>query len=188
MIETIKALQRRVGAVPDGVIGALTLRAINLKLDSVAPPEKPTQQPVPPPQTVRKINTIAVHCSATPEGKHFTAADIDKWHRGQGWNGIGYNAVVLLDGTVQQGRDESQVPSHAAGHNKDSIAICYIGGTDAKGKPKDTRTGPQKTALREWLKLKKSQYPGARIQGHHDYPDVNKACPSFPAKTEYADL
>jgi N-acetylmuramoyl-L-alanine amidase len=136
----------------------------------------------------RKITSIAVHCSATKEGQHFTAKDIDKWHRNQGWKEIGYNAVVLLDGTIEPGRDEAKIPSHVAGQNSNSIAVCYIGGVDKAGKPKDTRTDAQKVALRCWLGEKKRQYPGAKILGHRDYPNVAKACPSFDAKTEYADL
>lgn len=179
MIEDIKTLQRRVGVTADGVIGPKTIAAIMRALDGAS---------TKPAQTVRKITEIAVHCSATKEGQHFTAADIDGWHRKQGWNEIGYNAVVLLDGTIQPGRDEAKVPSHAVGHNANSIAICYIGGTDAAGKPKDTRTPAQKAALRQWLSDKRKQYPGARILGHRDYPGVGKACPSFDAKSEYADL
>ncbi len=190
--DDIKALQRRVGASPDGIIGERTLDAINRALDAAAPSERPAQPkpqpPTAPPQTKRKINTIAVHCSATPEGKPFTAADIDQWHRKQGWSEIGYNAVVLLDGTIQRGRDEAKTPSHAMGHNSDSIAICYIGGVGTDGKPKDTRTAAQKAALLTWLELKKQQFPNAKILGHHDYPGVTKACPSFPAAKEYAGL
>ncbi len=136
----------------------------------------------------RKITTIAVHCSATKEGQHFTAEDIDGWHRRQGWSEIGYNAVVLLDGAIEEGRDEAKVPSHAKGHNATSIAICYIGGVGKDGKPKDTRTDAQKVALRCWLQGKRKQYPNAKILGHRDYPNVAKACPSFDAKAEYADL
>ncbi len=190
--EAAKALQRRVGVEPDGDIGLKTIAAINRELDRSAAPARPrlhiAAADIAPKQSVRAIRTIAVHCSATKEGQPFNAKDIDGWHRRQGWNEIGYNAVVLLDGTIEKGRDEAKTPSHAQGHNADSIAICYIGGTDAAGKPKDTRTPEQKAALRKWLELKKSQYPAARIQGHHDYPGVTKACPSFAAKAEYADL
>ncbi len=131
MIDEIKKLQTRVGAVPDGLIGPKTLTAINRTLERAKPSVKP-------PRAVRHITSIAVHCSATPEGKHYTAADIDRWHRAQGWAGIGYNAVVLLHGTIEEGRDEAEVPSHVRGYNQNSIAICYIGGTDANGRPKDT--------------------------------------------------
>ena len=205
MIEDIRKLQRRVGAEPDGVIGPKTIAAINRALDAAAPPSpapSPPAAPAPstppaaalppgavqPRQEARPIRTIAVHCSATREGRHFTARDIDQWHRAQGWKEIGYNAVVLLDGTIERGRDEAKVPSHAAGHNRDSIAICYIGGVGADGRPKDTRTPAQKAALAAWLKAKKAQYPQARILGHRDYPGVAKACPSFDAKKEYESL
>lgn len=30
---------------------------------------------------MRKINKRIIHCSATPEGRVVTVADIDKWHR-----------------------------------------------------------------------------------------------------------
>ncbi len=181
MTADIKKLQTRVGVPADGRIGPLTIAAINRALDGKKPVLSITQ-------TQRKITTIAVHCSATPEGKHFTAKDIDSWHRGQGWNEIGYNAVVLLDGTTEAGRDEAKVPSHAAGFNANSIAVCYIGGVGANGKPKDTRTPEQKVALMRWLTEKKAQYPGAKILGHSDYPGVKKACPSFNAKAEYSTL
>lgn len=184
--DDVIALQRRVGAPVDGDFGPTTLAAVNRALDGVNP--VPAASDISPKQNVREITSIAVHCSATKEGQHFTASDIDGWHRKQGWAGIGYNAVVLLDGTIQLGRAENKVPSHAVGFNANSIAICYIGGVSAEGRPKDTRTSAQKASLLRWLKAKKAQYPGAEIKGHNNYPGVIKACPSFDAKAEYAGL
>jgi hypothetical protein len=46
----------------------------------------------------------------------------------------------LLDGTIEQGRELEAVGAHTKGHNAHSIGICYIGGLDKNGKPKDTRT------------------------------------------------
>ena len=93
---------------------------------------------------MRPIDSIIIHCSATPEGKHFTAADIRRWHKAQGWSDIGYHYVILLDGTVQEGRPISQPGAHCKGMNARSIGICYIGGLAADGKtPKDTRTTAQ---------------------------------------------
>ena len=46
---------------------------------------------------MRKITEIIVHCSATAEGQDFRAADIDRWHRQKGWNGIGYHYVGGVD-------------------------------------------------------------------------------------------
>lgn len=43
---------------------------------------------------MRKINLIVVHCTATPEGRDVTVADIDRMHRAKGWKCIGYHYVV----------------------------------------------------------------------------------------------
>ena len=136
---------------------------------------------------MRKITELIVHCSATPEGKSFSVADIDRWHRQRGWNGIGYHFVIYLDGSIHTGRRLSQIGAHCKGHNANSIGICYIGGCNSYGKsPKDTRTAAQKTALSTLLKELKKQFPNASIHGHMDF--APKACPSFDATAEYADI
>lgn len=136
---------------------------------------------------MRKINEILVHCAATPEGKNFKAADIDRWHRERKMKCIGYHYVVDLDGTVEPGRPESEIGAHCLGHNQNSIGVCYVGGLAADGKtPKDTRTAAQKEALLALLKKLKAKYPKASIHGHRDF--AAKACPSFDATTEYKSI
>ena len=136
---------------------------------------------------MRKINEIIVHCAATPEGKNFKAADIDRWHRERKMKCIGYHYVVDLDGTVEPGRPESEIGAHCLGHNQYSIGVCYVGGLAADGKtPKDTRTAAQKEALLALLKKLKAKYPKASIHGHRDF--AAKACPSFDATTEYKNI
>lgn len=136
---------------------------------------------------MRKINEIIVHCTATPEGKDFKAADIDKWHKQKGWDGIGYHHVVDLDGTVEPGRPESKVGAHCYGHNQNSVGVVYVGGVASNGKtPKDTRTPQQKAALVKLLTELKHKYPGVTIHGHRDF--AAKACPSFDATTEYKNI
>jgi hypothetical protein len=142
-----------------------------------------------------------VHCTATPEGKPFDVKAIDRMHRQRGFNGIGYNRLILLDGTVQQGRPDDAVGAHVQGYNSISIGISYVGGVEKDGKtPKDTRTPEQKEALLRVLKELRQKYPHAKIVGHRDLsPDKNhngriepkewiKVCPSFPAIDEYKDI
>jgi N-acetylmuramoyl-L-alanine amidase len=130
---------------------------------------------------MRPINKIILHCSATPEGKDFTVADIDKWHKARGWQGIGYHYVVYRDGSVHAGRSEDKVGAHTSGHNANSIGVCYIGGVASDGKtPKDTRTNEQKVALRDLVDSLKAKYPNATIHGHYEF--AAKACPSFKIK------
>ena len=146
----------------------------------------------------RKIKYIVIHCTASPEGKDFTAQDIDRWHKNRGWRGIGYNYVIRLDGTTEQGRDVDEIPSHVAGHNKESIGIVYVGGCETTpykivdGKKmyrsKDTRTDAQKKSLIKLLRELRKLYPTAQILGHRDFAGVKKACPCFDAKNEYKDI
>lgn len=136
---------------------------------------------------MRQITEIIVHCSATPEGKDFTVADIDRWHKQRGFKKIGYHYVVYRDGTYHKGRELSEVGAHCTGHNSKSIGICYIGGCAKDGKtPKDTRTEAQKKTLITLLRTMKSKFPKASIHGHRDF--ANKACPSFDATTEYKNI
>ena len=135
---------------------------------------------------MRKITELIVHCADTPEGRDVRAAEIRKWHKAKGWNDIGYHYVIDIDGTVEPGRPVEQMGAHCASHNTNSIGICYVGGCDAKGKPKDTRTDAQKASLLLLLKFLKAQHPDAKIYGHRDF--AAKACPCFDAKAEYAEL
>lgn len=135
----------------------------------------------------RKIEEIIVHCSATAEGADFGAADIDRWHRSRGFRGIGYHYVVRLDGSVETGRPIENQGAHCKGHNASSVGVCYIGGCASDGKtPKDTRTEAQRAALLRLLRRLKGYWPSARIHGHRDF--AVKACPSFDATVEYANL
>ncbi len=148
----------------------------------------------------RKINKIVVHCSATKEGKDHTVEDIKHWHKQRGFADIGYHYVIYRDGSVHKGRPESIAGAHVQGHNRDSIGVCYIGGLDANGKAKDTRTEAQRRTLVVLLRSLKAKYPNARIVGHRDLsPDLNgngkvdrwewmKECPSFDAEEEYKYL
>lgn len=134
----------------------------------------------------RWITKIIVHCAATPEGKDFTVADIDRWHKAKGWKCIGYHFVIYRDGSVHEGRPIDMIGAHCKGFNSHSIGICYIGGCTADGKhAKDTRTPEQKRALRQLLEKLHSKYPNASIHGHNEF--ANKACPCF-SMNEYKDL
>lgn len=132
---------------------------------------------------MRTITSIIIHCSATPEGKNFTAADIDRWHRAQGWTGIGYHFVIRIDGTVEPGRAIVKAGAHCSGHNANSLGICYIGGLASDGKtPKDTRTPAQRLSLRLLITILRHIYPTATIHGHRDF--ASKACPCFDVRKE----
>ena len=135
----------------------------------------------------RRINEIIVHCTATPEGRDYTVADIRQMHKAQGWVDIGYHYLIYRDGSIHEGRNVDLVGAHCQGHNAQSIGVCYVGGVARDGKtPKDTRTQAQKDALVHLLMQLVCLYPDATIRGHRDF--AAKACPSFDATKEYKNL
>ena len=89
---------------------------------------------------MRTINLIVIHCSATREDKDFTEYDLDVCHRRRGFNGTGYHFYIRKNGDIKSTRPIEKVGAHAKGFNRESIGICYEGGLDSKGRPKDTRT------------------------------------------------
>ena len=132
---------------------------------------------------MRLINEIIIHCSATKAGQDFDVNDIDRWHKERGWKGVGYHYVIKLDGTIQEGRPLDQVGAHCTGHNKKSIGICYIGGLDKSGKPKDTRTVAQKESLRLLVNQLLERFPGSKVYGHNEF--APKHCPCFCVSKEF---
>lgn len=156
---------------------------------------------------MKEIDSIIIHCSATKEGVDFKASDIDRMHKQRGFQMIGYNFVIDLDGTIEPGRPLSMDGAHCntkgfsgVSYNKHSVGICYIGGLDSNGNPKDTRTPGQKKALRSLVERLCKDYNIIEILGHRDTsPDLNdngdvepfefiKACPCFDVHSEYPNF
>lgn len=137
----------------------------------------------------RTINQVFIHCSATPEGRDVSVETIRKWHtdpepEGRGWNDVGYHWIVGLDGTASPGRPEAIAGAHAVGHNAHSIGICYVGGTDLNGKPKDTRTFAQMATLDRLVDEIRARYgQHVEVWGHNEVTNA-KACPSFDVQAD----
>ena len=115
------------------------------------------------------MKNIIIHCSATPNGRHTTARDINNWHMNRGWSGIGYHHVIRVDNKLEAGRPEYWEGAHAKGYNHNSIGICMIG-TDEYN---DDQWAILDTLLRKLL----LKYPGAKVIGHNEISD--KTCPGF---------
>lgn len=140
---------------------------------------------------MRKIDLIVIHCSATREDRSYTELQLETDHRSRGFKGTGYHFYIRKDGRIVTTRPLKQIGAHARGFNAHSIGICYEGGLDTHGKPKDTRTEWQKHSLRVLVKVLLADYPGSRVCGHRDLsPDLNgngivepeewmKQCPCF---------
>ena len=156
---------------------------------------------------MKTIDAIIIHCSATRAGQDLCAKAIDRMHKQRGFSQIGYNFVIDLDGMVENGRPLSIDGAHCntkgfsdLSYNKHSVGICYIGGLDTSGKPADTRTPAQRTALCELVAKLRKENPIVEVLGHRDTsPDLDgsgevepkeyiKACPCFDVKSEFSNF
>lgn len=93
-----------------------------------------------------------------------SAQTVDKWHKGNGWSGIGYHFFVRKDGSVYEGRPLWATGAHVEGSNNNSIGIC------AEGDYSREKTMPevQKKAIKDLLTYLKDIYPSAVVKGHKD--------------------
>ena len=195
--EAVKAFQVSKGLNADGLAGPATLARLGITatVQAVTPAAKPAtiqHDGIVLKKSKRRIDYIAVHCTASREGQAQTVNQIRAEHKRQGWSDIGYHYVVTLDGKVHLGRDVDIAGSHVKNYNANSIGVVYVGGLENKPnvayrqlKAKDTRTPAQKAALLSLLMDLRKLYPYAKIQGHRDFPNAHKDCPSFDAKSEY---
>lgn len=140
----------------------------------------------------KELKYLVIHCTATPEGRDVSAAEIRRWHTapvsqgGRGWKQVGYTDLVHLNGSVERlvannedaWVDDWEVTNGAAGYNGVSRHIVYAGGVAKDGKTaKDTRTEAQKKALESYVKEFHQKRPKVKIVGHCQL--AAKACPSF---------
>lgn len=138
---------------------------------------------------MREIKYLVVHCSDTPNDREVTAEDVHRWHsdpkpKGNGWSGIGYNAFIRRDGTLEQGRPDYWQGAHVRdfdengeGDNSDSLGICLAG--------RDQYTDAQLRTLEGWLLAKKASYPKAQVVGHCNL-DSRKTCPNMDVPAWWA--
>jgi len=200
--EAVKEYQAWQGLTPDGVVGPRTWEALlrnesSVKKKGMADDNdnyvvNDVDLSGVRPTTRRSISEIIIHCTATPEGREVSIAELTKWHKQRGFSDIGYHYVIGLDGKIRNGRNIDIAGAHCTGHNTHSVGVVYVGGVAADGKTaKDTRTDEQKRSMLALLRRLCKMYPKAKVMGHREFsPDKNgngiiepqewiKACPSF---------
>jgi len=101
-----------------------------------------------------KLKYLVIHCTATPEGRSVTGADIRRWHTspkskgGRGWRQVGYTDLIRLDGTVERLVENNEdayvdgweITNGARGYNAVSRHIVYAGGVAKDGKDSQRHT------------------------------------------------
>ena len=70
---------------------------------------------------------IVIHHTGNPYDDDLSAEEIHESHQALGWAGIGYHYVIRKDGTIEAGRPEWAIGSHAYGENSHSVGIHLCG-------------------------------------------------------------
>jgi N-acetylmuramoyl-L-alanine amidase len=130
---------------------------------------------------MREIKYLAIHCTATSQ-KAKVSSIVNYWKNTLGWKNAGYHFIIEPSGNVVELLSIDKVSNGVRGFNSESINISYIGGIDANTKPTDNRTDEQIKSMIKLVKKYKELYPNIIIQGHRDFPNVKKDCPSFDVK------
>ena len=158
---------------------------------------------------MRPVSLIAIHCSASPNGRRVTVEDIDRWHRERGFSrqtqwrerqnphllAIGYHFLIYPTGTVATGRHLDEVGAHAQGFNQRSTGICLVGTDRFSAAQWDSlahlvtaevarvtgRSGPadRNNPLTRSACAAWAESHGVAIAGHRELPEVHKDCPGF---------
>lgn len=138
-----------------------------------------------------KLRYLVIHCTATPEGREVSSADIRRWHtspppKGRGWKQVGYTDMIHLDGKTERlvpnnedaWVDPWEVTNGAKGYNSVSRHLVYVGGlaSDAKTS-KDTRTAAQLKTMAAYVRSFHHRFPEVEIVGHNQL--AAKDCPCF---------
>lgn len=124
------------------------------------------------------IKYLTIHCAATPEGRDVRPETIEQWDIAK-FGQKSYHWIVDLEGNTHRSLADDRKGAHVGGNNTGNIGVCYVGGCDKNMNAKDTRTNAQKAALLTLVRTYQARYPGIVIRGHRDWPNVQKACPSF---------
>jgi hypothetical protein len=115
------------------------------------------------------IRFLTIHCAATPEGRDVAAETISSWDTAK-FGQVSYHYVIELDGSVHATLPDTLKGAHVGGRNTGNLGVCYVGGVDKAGRPKDTRTPAQTMALRALVAAYRARFPDLVVRGHRDWP------------------
>ena len=106
-----------------------------------------------------------------------TVTEIDKWHKNQGWSGIGYHFFISKTGLIYEGRPLSTIGAHCINYNSNSVGICFEGNFET-----EQMNRVQICAGQELILYLQTIYPNALIKAHRDL--FSTVCPgkNFPIK------
>ena len=141
----------------------------------------------------KELEFLVIHCTATPQGREVSGAEIRRWHtaprpKGNGWRQVGYSDIIHLGGLVENlvpynqdnVVDPWEISNGVRGINPIARHVVLPGGLDQDGKhPKDTRTAAQRLSLANYVKQTIAQHPNIKVAGHYQFDPRKPGCPGW---------
>lgn len=99
-----------------------------------------------------------------------SADDVDRWHKDNGWECIGYHFFIRKDGSIYRGRKQNTIGAHCYGHNYNSVGVCFEGNFEEEEMTKE------QIEAGKWIcNYLRNEYPGIVFKGHRDFNSTS--CP-----------
>jgi len=122
---------------------------------------------------LKTIKRIIVHCSDTDLDSMDNIDEIRRIHtQEKHWSDIGYHYFIDKRGKVFAGRDIKKVGAHCAGHNFDSIGICFSGKKEFTDKQFQAALALINELMQKFKLGRWDVYP-------HNFYNKDKSCPNF---------
>lgn len=157
-----------------------------------------------------QIDSLVLHCTDTPNGRHTTVEDIDLWHgpdrvkrglkpfvrRGGSplhmphLKHIGYHFVIYTNGAIVCGRSLNETGAHALDKRFARGSMEY--GRFNRNAIATAIVGRDAFSLEQWdmarrhVKSFLKRFPHLKIHGHNELDD-GKTCPGFNVPDWRAD-
>jgi hypothetical protein len=120
---------------------------------------------------MRPIDTIVFHCSASDDPNADDISVIRSWHLARGFKDVGYHFFIKKDGTIQEGRPLDRIGAHVAGHNTNTVGVCFHGVNNF--------TKEQMKAIHIVIaNIEAAVGKKLKLSSHRDYTRL-KTCPNF---------
>jgi len=130
---------------------------------------------------------MILHCAAINTGqfdkksKPEVIAEITRWHKGRGFQTIGYHFVIFPDGEILEGRSIYRDGAHTEGQNSGSLGVLLI--EQVKGTKIGRFEDYFSYAQRISVLALRDKYDIQEVSGHNDY--ANKLCPLFMVNGQF---
>ena len=123
----------------------------------------------------KKTDAIVIHHVGNTN-RNVNSAAIHRWHKQNGWAGIGYHYVIRKDGTIEQGRPLNMVGAHCYNQNEHTVGICVVGNFEL-ARPTNEQFRATERLVGAVCNIYGINPNEKTVFGHRDYNDTN--CPGI---------